>query len=217
MLPDAAGIAAYQLNQFPSAKAAEFFIDSSLRGKTPEGSVMFWALTWDPKGITEAEPLVLIRDGESVVYPFSFSDIDSAFEFVRHEMHRGLHLSQVMIYWAVPARTEADFWGRSTIARRKRRAARQRRAARLRSSRKLSKTPQSSAPTDFPQIAAPEVDDDSERFLQDEDIADAVRQANHIATHSAPEVPAASANVLPMPYASARPRKSKRRATTNRR
>ena len=33
LLPDAGGIAAYQLHSFPSAKAAELYIDSTLRGQ----------------------------------------------------------------------------------------------------------------------------------------------------------------------------------------
>src|SRR5262249_42300601 len=86
LLPDAAGIAAYQLNEFPSAKAAEFFIDSSLRGRMPDGAVSFWALGSEPEDTSAAEPLVLIRDGQNVVYPFSFSDVQSAFDFVKHEM-----------------------------------------------------------------------------------------------------------------------------------
>jgi hypothetical protein len=212
MLPDAAGIAAYQINEFPSPKAAEFFLDSTLRGKVPEGAVMFWALNWEPKGVADAEPLVLIRDGKDVVYPFSFSDIESAFEFVRHEMHRGLHLFNVMIYWAVPARTEADFWGRSTIVP----AEPPRRGMSVIPPSVVDAAIEDSntivvMPTELPQIVAPEVDDDSERFLQDEDIADAVRQANHIATHSAPEVPVDNGNVVPMPAPAPSSRKSKKK------
>jgi hypothetical protein len=210
MLPDAAGIAAYQLNDFHSPKAAEFFIDSSLRGKMPEGAVMFWALNWEPRGMAEAEPLVLIRDGENVVYPFSFSDLESAFEFVRHEMHRGLHLFQVMIYWAVPARVEADFWGRSTIvpseAPRRGMSVVQPSAKGEAANGSVSVV---AAAPQMPQIEAPASDDDSERFLQDDDIADAVRQANHIATHTAPELPETNGNIVTMPAPAPSSRKSK--------
>lgn len=208
MLPDAAGIAAYQLNVFSSPKAAEFFIDSSLRGKIPEGAVMFWALNWEPTGIAAAEPLVLIRDGKNVVYPFSFSDIKPALEFVRQEVRRGLRLFQVMIYWAVPANAEPDFWGRSAIAppeapRRDTSAVRPEEAKEDRAAIVMT-------PTELPQIEPPTIEDDSERFLRDEDIADAVRQANHIATHAAPEVPERNGNVVPMPAPGPSPRKSKK-------
>jgi hypothetical protein len=209
MLPDAGGFASYQLNEFSSAKAAEFYLDSSLRGKKPDGAVMFWALTWEPKGLADAEPLVLIRDGSKpIVYPFSFSDIESAFDFVRHEMQRGLHLFQVMIYWAVPANQEPDFWGRSTIvpASPPNRALVKNGASSF--SEPVSSGTSAMAPTvNVPQIEAPAAEDDTERFLEDEDIAEAVRQANHIATHTAPEA-AEQSNVLPMPAPAAPSRRS---------
>jgi len=216
MLPDAAGIAAYQLNVFSSPKAAEFFIDSSLRGKMSESAVMFWALNWEPKGIAAAEPLVLIRDGKNVVYPFSFSDIESAFEFVRQEVQRGLHLYQVMIYWAVAATAETDFWGRSKIVP----TEAPRRHVSVVTTPAVPEVTKdartiAAGPTDVPQIEAskieaPQTDDDTERFLQDEDIADAVRQANHIATHTAPEVPETNGSVVPMPAPAPSSRKSKK-------
>lgn len=120
LLPDAGGIATYTLNQFPSAKAAEYYLDSTLRGQLGEGAVLFWALNRQPVmggvGGVDIEPLVVIRDVKrAVVYPFSFSDLESAHDFIRHEMRRGLDMGQVMVYWAVPARIEVDFWGRSTI------------------------------------------------------------------------------------------------------
>lgn len=115
LLPDAAGIATYQLHSFDSARAAELFVDSTLRGQVNEGTVFFWALTWQPS--PDAEPLVLIRDGaRPLVYLFSFLDLDACHEFVRYEMQRGLDLAQVMIYWAVPARVGFDEWGAAFVA-----------------------------------------------------------------------------------------------------
>jgi hypothetical protein len=119
LLPDAAGVASYQPNTFTSAGSAQIFVDSVLRGSLPHGAVLFWALDWEPEPTTEsrAEALVLIRDVyRGAVYPFSFADLDSAYDFVRHEMSRGLDLECVMLYWALPARLEADFWGRAAIA-----------------------------------------------------------------------------------------------------
>jgi hypothetical protein len=202
MLPDASGIAAYQLNQFPSAKAAELFLDSSLRGHAPEGSVMFWALTWRPATDAATEPLVLIRDNDSpVVYPFSFSDIDSAFEFVQHEMTRGLRLTQVMIYWAVPAHVKVDFWGRSTI---------------------LPPEPPTGLPPVAPRstenraraAAAPARAKEGARYLADADIAETVRQAEQAAAgYPQPDAPEAEGRVVPMPVPGPSSRKSKKRAT----
>ena len=211
LMPDAIGIAAYQLNQFPSAKAAEFFLDSTLRGHAPEGSVMFWALTWQPTADAATEPLVLIRDASKpIIYPFSFSDIDSAFEFVRHEMQRGLHLSQVMIYWAVPAHIEIDFWGRSTIQP----------AEAPVSLTVISKSiaePVSRRDVAVETVTPPSTVTEGEgaRYLAEDDIAETVRQAEQAASKSPPpDAPAADGRVVPMPVPGPSSRKSKRQKTT---
>ena len=78
LIPDAGGIAAYQSHDFPRARSAEFFLDSTLRGQIPEGTILFWALTDKPEE-ESAEPLVLIRDPRRIIYPFSFSTIESAY------------------------------------------------------------------------------------------------------------------------------------------
>lgn len=211
LMPDAAGIAAYQLNHFLSAKAAEFFLDSTLRGRTPEGSVMFWALTWQPTADAATEPLVLIRDtNKSIIYPFSFSDIDSAFEFVRHEMQRGLDLSQVMLYWAVPAHIEIDFWGRSAI---------QPAEAPL-SLTVITKSvagPVSRAEVAVETVVRPSTvtEGDNGRYLAEDDIAETVRQAEQAASKSPPpDVPDVDGRVVPMPVPGPSTRKSKRQKTT---
>ncbi len=203
MLPDASGIAAYQLNQFPSAKAAEFFIDSSLRGHVPGGSVMFWALTWQPVSDAATEPLVLIRDNDNadVVYPFSFADLKTASEFVQHEMTRGLHLWQVMIYWAVPARVEADFWGRSAIMPPE-------------PPRDLAAAPAPTTDTTA-DSEAPQAPGAAEpHFLADTDIADIVREAEQAAAEPQAQLPDANGRIVPMPAPapSARKSRSKKRA-----
>lgn len=114
LLPDAAGIATYHLQRFQTARAAELFIDSTLRGPVSEGTVLFWALTWQPA--SDAEPVVLVRDdARQLVYLFSFIDLAGAYEFVRHELLRGLGLGQVMVYWAVPADAGSDAWGAAVI------------------------------------------------------------------------------------------------------
>ncbi len=121
LLPDASGIATYQLHTFVAARQAEHYLDSILRGDIQEGTIMFWGLTWLPPDNgdqdVEAEPVVLIRDARrpGLVYTFSFSDIDSAHDFVRHEMKAGLDLAQTTVFWAVPAKATADHWGEITV------------------------------------------------------------------------------------------------------
>ncbi|MEK7248545.1 MAG: hypothetical protein AAB092_08765, partial [Chloroflexota bacterium] len=116
LVPDAQGIATYQLHKFPSARAAEIFVDVTLRGQVNEGAVLFWALTRRPTADHYAEPLVLIRDTDRpIVYLFSFTGLNSCLDFIRHELTRGLQLHQVMVYLAVPARVEVDFWGRAAV------------------------------------------------------------------------------------------------------
>ncbi len=211
LLPDAAGIAAYQLNQFPSAKAAEFFLDSSLRGRTPEGSVVFWALTWQPATDAATEPLVLIRDtSKPIIYPFSFADIDSAFEFVRHEMHRGLHLSQVLIYWAVPAHIEVDFWGRSTIQ-----PAEAPVSSTVISTSITESVSRIDAAVETVATRSTVTEGEGARYLAEDDIAETVRQAKQAASKSPPQdAPAAAGRVVPMPAPGPASRKSKRQKTT---
>ena len=211
LMPDAIGIAAYQLNQFPSAKAAEFFLDSTLRGHAPEGSVMFWALTWQPTADAATEPLVLIRDAiKPIIYPFSFSHIDSAFEFVRQELQRGLQLSQVMIYWAVPAHIEIDFWGRSTIEPAEAPVC-------LNVISKSIAEPVSrgdvAVETVTPSSTATE--GEGARYLAEDDIAETVRQAEQAASKSPPpDAPAADGRVVPMPVPGPSSRNSRRQNTT---
>jgi hypothetical protein len=121
LMPDASGIATYQQHTFATAVEAENYLDSILRGDVQEGTIMFWGLTWRPpengdQG-AETEPVVLIRDRRrpGLVYTFSFVDIDSAYDFIRHEMRAGLDLAQASIFWAVPAEATADSWGQITV------------------------------------------------------------------------------------------------------
>ncbi len=121
LMPDASGIAAYQLHTFVTARQAEDYLGSVLRGDIQEGTIMFWGLTWTPSDNgnqdVEAEPVVLIRDAKrpGLVYTFSFTDIDSAHDFVRHEVKAGLDLAQTAIFWAAPAEATVDHWGQITV------------------------------------------------------------------------------------------------------
>ncbi len=121
LMPDASGIASYRQHTFVAASEAEAYLVSILRGDIQEGTIMFWGLTWRPSDIgsenAEAEPVVLIRDPSrpGLVYTFSFVDLDSAYDFVRHEMKAGLDLAQTAIFWAVPAEATANHWGEITV------------------------------------------------------------------------------------------------------
>ena len=121
LMPDASGIATYQQHTFFAASEAEEYLVSILRGDVQDGTIMFWGLTWRPSDNghreVEAEPVVLIRDPSrpGLVYTFSFVDLDSAYDFVRHEMKAGLDPNQTAIFWAVPAEATADHWGEITV------------------------------------------------------------------------------------------------------
>lgn len=123
LVADATGRASYHLNAFPSAAAAEAYIEFWFPLHLNEGIIAFWALTWEPQrpaGPTEAplaEPIVLIRNARRphTVYPFSFVSIDSALAFAREEVHWRIGLDQVAIYWAAPVRVVTDFQGRRRL------------------------------------------------------------------------------------------------------
>lgn len=120
LLPDAVGIASYQCLTFPDAEAATSFMDNRFRGQIEDGMIAFWALTRDPNmrwRRAAAELLLVIRDAgrPGVVYPFSFTDSGSAYDFIRKEMADGLELWQVALYWAVKANVSVDSWGKSSL------------------------------------------------------------------------------------------------------
>ncbi len=121
LMPDASGIATYQLHTFATAAEAESYLKSILRGEIQEGTIIFWGLTRPPAADSDdavkAEPVVLIRDPKrpGLVYTFSFVDLDSAHDFVRHEMRAGLDLAQTTIFWAAPAEATANEWGEITV------------------------------------------------------------------------------------------------------
>lgn len=121
LMPDASGIATYKLHTFASAIQAEAYLQSILRGEIQEGTIMFWGLTHLPPDDINpdvaAEPVVLISDPSrpGLVYTFSFVDLDSAYDFVRHEMKSGVHLAQTAIYLAAPAEVTADGWGQINV------------------------------------------------------------------------------------------------------
>jgi hypothetical protein len=75
----------YRFFSFPSAQAAEHFVDWDLRGKITLDTVCFWAMPYRPA--TDAEPAVLIRGAKAgSVHAFAFTNMIDATGFVRGEM-----------------------------------------------------------------------------------------------------------------------------------
>jgi hypothetical protein len=102
LLPDASGIATYRLFSFATALEAERFVEVDLRGQVTHDRITFWAMPVRPAGASES--LVLIRgDQGGAVHAFAFTEMESAREFLRHEMRAGLTLDRVIVYYAAPA------------------------------------------------------------------------------------------------------------------
>ena len=107
---DASGLASFKLLTFPTAETAIEFIQRSFGDRSDTGLIAFWAMTEkpivspQPGADTALEVMVMIRDDirNDVVYPFSFTEMDSAQGFVQHELQRGLDANHVLLYWAVP-------------------------------------------------------------------------------------------------------------------
>ena len=117
LVRDAAGPASYQLHSFEDEPEAAAFVQFWFPGNIENGVIAFWASHDEPEiGSNDgpAEVVVLVRDesGPKTVYPFSFTDMDLAESWVEREEELGLNVDQLLVYWAVPARTSRDHWGR---------------------------------------------------------------------------------------------------------
>jgi hypothetical protein len=107
---DASGLASFKLFSFATAEDAIEYIRRSFGDRSDTGLIAFWAMTEKPAvhrqpgADTALEVMVMIRDDirHEVVYPFSFTDMETAQTFVQHEMQRGLDPANVLVYWAVP-------------------------------------------------------------------------------------------------------------------
>jgi len=120
---DAAGPAVRRLHTFPDPESAAEFIRFWYPPLHRRGIIAFWALPQRPDPALCPEPgedegdgagatgeaAVLIRDGKDpgLVCPFSFLDMEAALAFLREEVGRGLDLSLVQMYWAVPVAIES--------------------------------------------------------------------------------------------------------------
>lgn len=118
LVPDNAGISSFRVTMRPTAASAGEFI-AAQRAEVRQETHAFWALQEKPiadEGI-QLEALVLIRSqAESdLVYVVSFLDLESALSFTRFEVRRGLHLGNVMIYWAAFAQLREELDGVSVF------------------------------------------------------------------------------------------------------
>jgi len=120
---DSGGLTALRLHRFQDAEAASEYIEFWHPERAGNTVYPFWALPTEPseawlaEGENRGESVVLIRDEarEGVVYPFSFSDLPTAWMFVREEITRGLEYDKISIYWAVPVEIVLDDEGSATV------------------------------------------------------------------------------------------------------
>jgi len=120
---DSGGLTALRLHRFQDAEAASEYIEFWHPERAGNTVYPFWALPTEPseawlaEGDNGGESVVLIRDEarEGVVYPFSFSDLPTAWMFVREEITRGLEYDRISIYWAVPVEIVLDDEGSATV------------------------------------------------------------------------------------------------------
>jgi hypothetical protein len=114
LVPDTAGISSFRLAMRPTAATAGEYI-ASLRAEVRHETHAFWAMHERPivDENTQVEALVLIRAQaqSDLVYVVSFLDLESALSFTRFEVRRGLHLGNVMIYWAAFAQLREELEG----------------------------------------------------------------------------------------------------------
>jgi hypothetical protein len=118
LVPDSGGISSFLLTMHPDTASAEAQI-GALRANVRRGTHAFWAMHERPAAddTLHVEAIVLIRAkaDEDIVYVVSFLDIESALSFTRFELRRGLHIRNVMIYWAAFTQVREELEGVSII------------------------------------------------------------------------------------------------------
>jgi hypothetical protein len=118
LIPDSAGISSFRFTLQPDAASAEAQI-GALTANVRRGTHAFWAMHERPAvdDSMHVEAIVLIRakPDSDVVYVVSFLDIESALSFTRFELKRGLHIRNVMIYWAAFTQVREELEGVSII------------------------------------------------------------------------------------------------------
>jgi hypothetical protein len=118
LIPDSAGISSFRLTLQDDAASAEAQI-GALTANVRRGTHAFWAMhgrpAVDDSMHVEAIVLIRARPDSDVVYVVSFLDIESALSFTRFELRRGLHIRNVMIYWAAFTQVREELEGVSII------------------------------------------------------------------------------------------------------
>jgi hypothetical protein len=118
LIPDSGGISSFRFTLQPDAAGAEAQI-GALTANVRRGTHAFWAMherpAVDDSMHVEAIVLIRARPDSDIVYVVSFLDIESALSFTRFELRRGLHIRNVMIYWAAFTQVREELEGVSII------------------------------------------------------------------------------------------------------
>jgi hypothetical protein len=118
LVPDSGGISSFKLTMHPDPGSAEEQI-GALRADVRRGTHAFWAMHERPApdDTLHVEAIVLIRakPDADIVYVVSFLDLENALSFTRFELRRGLHIRNVMIYWAAFTQVREELEGVSII------------------------------------------------------------------------------------------------------
>lgn len=115
LLPGMGGFLSFEMHSFADADAAIELLQTRAHAKVQEVNA-FWTLQSPPceaGSPYEAEVLVLTRDRYQphIVHLISFTELDSAYAFIRAEVIEGLPLESVLVYWSVPISIERDRTG----------------------------------------------------------------------------------------------------------
>jgi hypothetical protein len=118
LIPDSAGISSFRLTLQTDVAGAEAQI-GALTANVRRGTHAFWAMherpAVDDSMHVEAVVLIRAKPDSDVVYVVSFLDLESALSFTRFELRRGLHIRNVMIYWAAFTQVREELDGVSII------------------------------------------------------------------------------------------------------
>jgi hypothetical protein len=118
LIPDSSGISSFRFTLQTDVTGAEAQI-GALKANVRHGTYAFWAMherpAVDDSMHVEAIVLIRVKPDSDVVYVVSFLDIESALSFTRFELRRGLHIRNVMIYWAAFTQVREELEGVSII------------------------------------------------------------------------------------------------------
>jgi hypothetical protein len=109
---------------FSHVASAEAFIEQRLKKGKLQGFLAFWAIDSRPSSrvagslVAPPEVVVLIHDlrTEEHVRPFTFSDMESAFEFAGREAVKGHHVGKLFVTWAAPVEVRMSSEGSISLS-----------------------------------------------------------------------------------------------------